>query len=119
MCQYGIEDCAEASMKGVEDNYKKFRERLIVLAGNSIGKIRPNWKKLQKYQTKIGRKQTYQYFKWQFWVIAHWNTQTCLRNEILKKETESFQIATQNNSIRENCRLRNITASVDFEKKNG
>ena len=47
-------------------------------------------------------KQLYEYFKRQTDEISHEKTSSWLRKENLKKETESLQIAAQNNDIRTN-----------------
>ena len=54
----------------------------------------------------MGKKQLYQYFKWQIDEISYNKTWTWLRRINLKRETESLLIAAQNNTIRTNNKVK-------------
>ena len=62
----------------------------------------------------MGRKQLYRYFKRQTDGISPERTWTWLRKGNLKRETESFLITAQNNTIRRNY----IKANIDEMQQN-
>ena len=58
-----IEECADASTRGIKRNTKNCKERLIRAASNSKGKIITNRKTTKNTKQKWKEKQFYRYFK--------------------------------------------------------
>ena len=96
-----IEDSVDTSIRGLKDNIKKSKERLITAAKNN-----KNNKKINR--TTVTRKQKWEekqlsgYFKRQTSEISHEKTWTWIRKGKLCREAESLLLAAQNNAIRTN-----------------
>ena len=103
-----IKDSVDPSIWRLEDYIKKRKERLITASSNSNGDIRANRTMSRKQKWK--EKQLYGYFKWNF---AQENLYVATKKN-LRRETESFQITTQNNTIRTD----GIKAEIDKMQQN-
>ena len=93
-----IEDSVDESMQQLEDYTEKRSGRLITATRNNTDntKINGTWK--QKWEEK----RLYRHIKRLTSVISHEKMWTWLRKGNIKRETESFLIAAQNNAIRTN-----------------
>ena len=92
-----MEDNGDSSIQVLVDYIKK--ERLITVTNNSsnnIGISRTTTTRKQKWEEK----QLYRYVKRQTGDISHEKKLTWLRKGNLNRETESFQIAARENTIR-------------------
>ena len=94
-----IEDCVEATIQGLKEFTKKSKERLHMAANNSRCNIWTNRKTTKTRKQIWEEKQLYGHFERQIEEVAHEKTQTWLRKENLKRETESLIIAAQKNVI--------------------
>ena len=96
-----IEDTVDASIQRLKDYIEKHERGLITTIRNDMDhtineRMTPTTK--QKWEGK----QLYGRFKFLINNISHQKTWTWLRKGNLKRETESFQIAAQDNAIRTN-----------------
>ena len=98
-----IEDSVDASIRRLDNNTDKSKERWILTTRNNTDKIRTNRTTITR-KLKWEEKQVYGYFQWQTDEISHEKTWTWLQ-----RENESFLIAAQNNAIRTNY----IKAKID------
>ena len=108
-----IQESVNALIQRLEYYIKKRGGRLIKASWNntdstSINRTKITWKQ------KREEKQLYGYFKLQTGEISHEKTWTWLRKGNHWRETESLQIAPQNNAIRTNC----IKARIDKTQQN-
>ena len=96
-----IEEWVDPSIRQHRDSKKKkinknSKERQIIATKNNTNNtIRNRITKTRKQ--KWDEEQLYGHFKQQTSEISHEKTWTWIRKENLKRETESFQIAAQNN----------------------
>ena len=99
-------------MQRLEDYIEKCRGRLITATRNNTNTriSRTTITRKQKWE----KKQLYGRFKWLTSDISHEKMWSWLRKGNLKRETESLQIAAQNNAIRTN----HINARIDTMQKN-
>ena len=108
-----IEDSVNASIQRFEDYIEKRGGRLITATQNNTDNTRTNRTTINK-KTKMGKKKLYGRFKRLISNISHGKTWAWLRNRNLKRETESLEIAAQNNAIRTN----HIKARIDKTQQN-
>ena len=108
-----IEDTVDASIQRLQDYIEKHERGLIttirVDTDNTINERMTTTRK-QKWEGK----QLYCPFKCLINNISHQKTWTCQRKRNLKRETESLQIAAQDNAIRTNP----IKARIDKTQQN-
>ena len=104
----GSENSVDASIQRFEDYIEKHRGGLITASGNDTDNTMSNRMIITK-EHKLEEKQLFGCFKRLINNILHQKTWTCLRKRNLMRETESLQIAAQNNAIRTN----HIKARID------
>ena len=109
-----IEDSVEVSIQRLEDNIEKHEQGLITAIRNDTDNTVENRMTTTKKQ-KPEKKQLYGRFKRLINNISHQKTWIWLRKGNLKRETESLQIAAQDNAIRTN----HIKARIDKTQQNG
>ena len=97
----GIEDSENRSRQRIEDNTEKRGGRLITATRNNTNNTRTSRTTIVRKQ-RWELKQLYERFKRQTVDILHQKTLMWLRKGNLKRETESFRIAAQSNTIRTN-----------------
>ena len=107
-----IEDRVDLSIRELEDNIKKSKERLIMATRNSTDDIKINrttivWKK------ELGRKTTVWIFQSTNWRILIREYRYMAKKRKLKRETESLVRTAHNNAIRSNY----VKAKIDKRKK--
>ena len=108
-----IEDSVDTSTQRLEDYIEKRKEGLITAIRNNTDNTKTNRTKISRKQ-KWEEKQLYERFKQLTSNISYKKTRTWLRKGNLKRETESFLIATQNNTVRTN----HIKARIDKTQQN-
>ena len=108
-----IEDSVDASIQGPEDYIEKHLRGLITAIRNNTDNTIDNRMTINRKQKWEG-KQLYGRFKRLINNISHDKTWTWLRKGNFKRETESPQIAAQNNAIRTN----HIKARIDKTQQN-
>ena len=96
-----IEDAVDASIQRLENYIEKLERGLITTIRNDTDNT-INEKMTTTRKQKWEGKQLYGHFKWLINNISHQKTWTWLRKGNFKRETESIQIAAQNNPIRTN-----------------
>ena len=96
-----IEDSVDASIQHLEDYIQKRGGRLIIASRNNTDNTRINRMTITRKQ-KWEEKQLYGCYKRLIINISHEKTWMCLRKRNITRETESLQIAAQNNDIRTN-----------------
>ena len=103
-----IEDSIDASIR-LEDNIQKRGGRLITATRNNTDNMRTNRTTKKKQKTKMGRKTI-------LWTFKTTNKKTLmwLKKGNLKRKTESFQTAAQNNALRTN----HIKSRIDKTQQN-
>ena len=113
------ENIDDASIWGLEEYIKKGKGRLITAASKNRDNIRTS-RTTTTRKPKGEEKQLCGYFKRQTSENCQDKTSTWLRKGNLKRETESFRIASQNNAIRtsyikeKKSIIRNTIASVSY-----
>ena len=105
-----IENSVDASILRVE----KHEGRLITATRNNTDNTRTNRTTIT-WKQKCKKNQLYGHFKRLTSEILHEKTWTQLRKGNLKRETESLQLAAQNNPIRTN----HIETKIDKTQQNG
>ena len=96
-----IQESDDASMQWLQNYIKKREGRLITAIRNNKDNSSINRTKIMRKQ-KWDEKQLYEHIERQINEISHEKSWTWLRIGNLKRETESLQIATQNNAIKNN-----------------
>ena len=96
-----IEDSVDVSIWQLEENIKKCQKRHITATRNSTDNININRTTITRKQN-WEEKQLYGYFKRQIDNISHEKSSTWLRKGNFMRETESVQIAAENNAIKTN-----------------
>ena len=109
----GIKDSVDVSIQRIEDYIQKRGRRLIAATRNNTNNTRTSGTTITRKQ-KWEEKQLYGRFKRLTSDISHEKTWTWLRNGNLKRETESLQIAAENNAISSNY----IKARIDKTQQN-
>ena len=107
------EDSADASIQRLEDYIEKHEGGLITVIRNDTDKTIDDRMTITR-KLKWEEKQLYGRFKWLINTILHWKTWTWLRKGNFKRETESVQIAAQNNAIR----TTHIKTRIDKTQQN-
>ena len=107
-----IGNSVDQSIGGLEDYFKKSKERLTTVTRNSTEK--KDQKKNNNKEIEMGRKITVWVFLAIKWQISHQKTLTRLRKENLKSKSESLFIATQITVIKTNY----IKAKIDNTLQN-
>ena len=108
-----IEDTADASIQRLEDYIEKHERGLITTIRNDTNNTideRMTTTRKQKWEGKL----LYGCLKCLINNISHQKTWTWLRKRNLKRETESLQVAAQNNAIKTN----HIKARIDKTQQN-
>ena len=95
-----IKDSVDASIKQLKDYIEKHEGGLIATIRNNINNTDSNRITITRKQKKWKKKQLYVRFKRLINNISHAKNCTWLRKGNLKRETESFLIATLNNAVR-------------------
>ena len=108
-----IEDNVDTSIRRLEDYIEKYEGGLITAIRNDTDYTMDNRMRITRKQKWEG-KQLYGHFKRLINNISHDKTWTWLRKGIFKWETESLQIAAQNNAVRTN----HIKARIDKTQQN-
>ena len=108
-----IEDSVDASLQRLEDYIEKHEGGLITTIRNETNNTMDNRMTINRKQ-KLEEKQLYGRFKQLINNIPHEKTWTCLRKGSFKRETESLEIAAQNNTIRTN----HIKTRIDETQQN-
>ena len=101
----GIKDSVDASIQRLEDYIQKHDGGLITAIRNDTDNTMDNRMTISRKQ-KWERKQLCGCFKRLINNISHNKTWTWLRKGNFKRETESLQIAAQNNAVRTNIKAR-------------
>ena len=96
-----MEDSADTSIQRLEVNREKCGGRLLTATRKNTSDTRTSRTTMTKKQ-KREEKQLYGRFKLLTSDISYEKTWTWIRKRILKRKTESFLIAAQNNAIRTN-----------------
>ena len=92
------EDSVDVSIQRIEDYIKKRGGRLITATRNNTDNMRTNRTTINRKQ-KWKEKQLYGHFKGLISDITHKKRWMWLRKGNIKRETESLQVAAQNNAI--------------------
>ena len=108
-----IEVSVHASIQRLEDYIEKHERGLIAAIRNDTDNTIDDRMTITRKQ-KWEEKQLYGRFKRLISIISHEKTRTWQRKGNLKRETESLQIAAQNNAIRTN----HIKARIDKTQQN-
>ena len=108
-----IEDNVNASIRRLEDYIEKHEGGLITTIRNDTDNTMDNRMTITRKQKWEG-KQLYRRFKRLINNISHKKTWTWLRKGNFKRETESLQMAAQNNAVRTN----HIKARIDKTQQN-
>ena len=108
-----IEESVDASIQRLEDYLEKHERGLITTIRNNTDKTIDDRMTITRKQ-KWEEKPLYGRFKRLINTISHQKTWTWLRKGNFKRETESLQIAAQNNAIRTN----HIKARIDKTQQN-
>ena len=107
------EDSIDPLIQWLEDYKQKLRERLITVTWNNTDKTRINRMQITRKQ-KWEEKQLYGHFERLVSDISRKKMWTWLKQENLKRETESLQISAQSSMIKNN----HIKARVDKKQQN-
>ena len=108
-----IKDSIDASIQWLEDYIENHEQGLITAIRSDTDYTKDDRMTITKKQ-KWEEKQLYGRFKWLINTISHQKTWTWLRKGNFQRETESLQIAAQNNAIRTN----HIKVRIDKTQQN-